>query len=248
MGHPDRIHQPHSAVVSALCPGVARVTSGRPRPSPTTTGAVTRLAAVPPAGARRSGCWPADGESSGWSTGYLPVVRRARVGLLPSRSGRIAMYAAAINRPSPPTRSPEGARPSRADGVITREWGLCRPARPRRSPSTSRPPRAPSSPCRSDYRRPPRPEPGQPWSQELIVIGAERGTGTAMGFRVLAGFLLPVCSVLALRPAGSPIRWRTGCSPHRDEGSVKVRLETVADGLAAPFTRVPEAKRRSPCR
>ena len=123
---------------------------GRPRPSATTTGAMTGLAAVPPSSSCRSGGRPADGESSGWSFSYLPVLRRARVGLLPSRSGRITMYAAAaITRPSQATRSPDGARRSRADGVLARELSRCLPARPRHSPSTSCPPRASSPQCRS---------------------------------------------------------------------------------------------------
>jgi hypothetical protein len=87
------------------------------------------------------------------------------------------MYTAAINRPSPATRSPAGARRSRADGVIPREPGLCRPARLRRSPSTSCPPKVAIVPqCRSGTG-PARPEPGQPGSQELIVIacGDQRG-------------------------------------------------------------------------
>jgi hypothetical protein len=195
--------------VSALCPGVARVTSGRPpithhdrRDDPS--------CGCAPSSSCRSGCRPTDGESRGWSTSYLPVVRRARVALLPSRSGRITMYAAAaINQPSQATRSPEGARRSRADGVLAGELGRCLPARPRQSPSTSHPQRAPSSPRPFRNRRPARPEPGQPGRQETAVI--------ARGDRRVE---------------------RTGESC----------LETVADGLTAPLTWVPEAGPASPCR
>jgi hypothetical protein len=65
---------------------------------------------------------PADGESSGWHVSYLPVVRCARVGLLPSRSGRIAMYAAAINRPSPTTPSPRVPIASALTGWSPASW------------------------------------------------------------------------------------------------------------------------------
>jgi hypothetical protein len=57
---------------------------------------------------------PADGESRDWTSSYPPVVRRARVGLLPSRSGRVTMYAAASTGRPPITPSPEGAH---ADGL-----------------------------------------------------------------------------------------------------------------------------------
>jgi hypothetical protein len=55
---------------------------------------------------------------------YPPVVRRARVGLLPSRSGRITMYAAAIHRPSPTTPASEGARPPVRTGCSPRAGPL----------------------------------------------------------------------------------------------------------------------------
>jgi hypothetical protein len=130
------------------------------RPGGATTGAITHRAAMPPSGARR---W----ESSGWHLSYLPVVRCARVGLLPSRSGRIAMYAAAINRPSPTTPSPEGAHRFCADGVVACQLGRCLQARPRRWPSPSGPP---SSPMPFSNRHPVRPAAGQPCRQQVIVI------------------------------------------------------------------------------
>jgi hypothetical protein len=211
-----------------------RASGGRPRPSPTTTGATTGLAAVPPSSSCRSGGRPADGESSGWSPSYLPVVRRARVGLLPSRSGRITMYAAAINRPSQANRSPEGARRSRADGVLARELGRCLPARPRHSPSTSCPPRAPSSPRPFRNRRPARPEPGQPGRQETGVIarGDRRGERTGGSCEVQSSCGVPAgCPVLALHPGGftDPLDDRV-FAPSRPKTASRVRLETVADG------------------
>jgi hypothetical protein len=188
------------------------------------------------------GCRPADGESSGLSVGYLPVVRRARVGLLPSRSGRIAMYAAAINRPSPATRSPAGARRSRAAGVVASELGLCRPARPRRSPSTSPPPRAPSSPVPFRNRRPARPEPGQPCSQALIVIahGDQRGGRNGESDEVPGSCGVPTSGVPGAwhcPRAGSPIRWTTRCSPHRDPR----RCQGQAAGRGRRAGRAPDS-------
>jgi hypothetical protein len=161
----------------------------------------------------------ADGESSCWSTGYLPVARRARVGLLPSRSGRISMYAA-TNRPSPPTRSPGGARRSRAGGVIVPGLDLGLPARSRRSPSTSHPLRAPSSPCRSANRRPTEPGSGQPCGQDVSVIACRDER------------------VERVRRSGR----RPDVRPISAQGGTTTRLENLADGLAAPLTRVPEGK------
>jgi hypothetical protein len=196
---------------------------------------------------------PADGESSGWSSGYLPVVRRARVGLLPSRSGRITMYAAATNRPPQATRSPKGARRCCADGVLARELGRCLPARPPRLPSTSCPPRAASSPMPFRNRRAARPEPGQPGSQETAVIarGDRRVERTGESCEVQGSCGVP--------PGGVPGPWhgagwvrrsagRPGVRPSKAQDGVKVRLETVADGLPTPLPRVPAAERPSPRR
>jgi hypothetical protein len=229
-----------------------RASGGRPRPSPTTTGATTGLAAVPPRSSCRSGGRP-DGESSGWSSGYLPVVRRARVGLLPSRSGRITMYAAAINRPSQATRSPKGARRSCADGVLARELGRCLPARPPRLPSTSCPPRAASSPMPFRSRRAARPGPGQPGSREVLVIarGDQRVERNGKSYEVQGSCGVPPggvpgpwhCAGWVRRSAGRP-----GVRPSKAQGGIKVRLETVADGLPTPLPRVPAAERPSPRR
>jgi hypothetical protein len=215
------------------------------RPVRARTGAATRLAAVPPSGACRSGCRPTDGESSGWSPSYLPVVRRARVGLLPPRSGRIAMYAPAINRLSPATRSPEGARRSRADGVLSRELGRCAPARPRHSPSTSRPPRAPSSPMPFRNRRPARPEPGQPGRQETAVIarGDRRAGRTGGSCEVQGSCGVPTSGVPGpghCTRVDSPICWTTGCSPR--QGPRRDRAGDRRRRLTAPLTWVPEAE------
>jgi hypothetical protein len=225
-----------------------RASGGRPRPSPTTTGATTGLAAMPPSSSCRSGGRPADGESSGWSSSYLPVVRRARVGLLPSRSGRITMYAAAaINRPSQATRSPAGARRSRADGVLARELGRCLPARPRHSPSTSCPPRAPSSPMPFSNRRPARPKPGQPGSQETAVIarGDQRVEGNGKSYEVQGSYGVPPGGVPGPCTAPGWVRrsaGRPGVRPIGTQEGIRIRLETVADGLTASSTWVPEAE------
>jgi hypothetical protein len=231
--------------VSALCP-VWRGSPAAGRPSPTTTGAVTRLAACRPSSACRSGGRPAAGESRGWSPSYLPVVRRARVGLLPSRSGRIAMYAAAaINRPSPATRSSEGARRSGADGVLVRELGRCLPARPRHSPSTSCPPRAPSSPRPFRNRRPARPEPGQPGRQETAVIarGDRRVERTGGSCEVQGSCGVPTSGVPGPCTAPGWIDRSAGRPGVRPIGTqAGIRLETVADGLTASSTWVPEAE------
>jgi hypothetical protein len=224
-----------------------RASGGRPHPSPTTTGAVTGLAAVPPSSSCRSGGRPADGESSGWSSSYLPVVRRARVGLLPSRSGRIAMYAAAINRPSPATRSPEGARRSRADGVLACELGRCLPARPRHSPSTSCPPRASSSPMPFRNRRPARPEPGQPGRQETAVIarGDRRGERTGGSCEVQGSCGVPTAGVSG--PCTAP-GWvhrsagRPGVRSIKAQGGIKDKAGDRRRRLTASSTWVPEAE------
>jgi hypothetical protein len=215
------------------------------RPVRARTGAATRLAAVPPSGACRSGCRPTDGESSGWSPGYLPVVRRARVGLLPPRSGRIAMYAPAINRLSPATRSPEGARRSRADGVLSRELGRCAPARPRHSPSRSCPPRAPSSPMPFRNRRPARPEPGQPGRQGTAVIarGDRRAEPTGGSCEVQGS-----CGVLYERRALSLHCTWGGFADLLDDrvfAPARPRRDRAGDRrrrLTAPLTWMPEAE------
>jgi len=82
----------------------------------------------------------------------------------------------------------------------------------------------------------------------MIVI-ARGDQRRAMGFGVLAAFLL------AVRPdLGTALGWfadplgRPGVRPIGPQNGVKVRLETVADGLTAPLTRVSEAEGPSPCR
>jgi len=223
-----------------------RASGGCPRPSPTTTGATTGVAAVPPKQQLPIGR-PPDGESSGWSFSYPPVVRRAHVGLLPSRSGRITMYAAAINRPSQATRSPEGARRCRADGVLARELGRCLPARPRRLSSTSCPSRASSFPMPFSNRRPARPKPGQSGSQGTAVLarGDRRVERTGESCEVQGSCGVPTSGVPGLCTAPGWVRrsaGRPGVRPSKAQGGIRIRLETVADGLTAPLSWVPEAE------
>jgi hypothetical protein len=61
--------------------------------------------------------------------------------------------------------------------------------------------------------------------------------------RVLAAFRLPGCPVLALHPGGftDPLDDRV-FAPSRPKAASKIRLETVADGLTASSTWVPEAE------
>lgn len=41
---------------------------------------------------------------------------------------------------------------------------------------------------------------------------------------------------------------RADVRPIGTQDGIQIRLETVADGLTAPLTRMPEAERPSPCR
>ena len=184
------------------------------------------LVAVPRS--RRAPIGPPAGrwESKGWSTSYLAVVRRAHVGLLPSRSGRIAMYAAAVHRPSPASRSPEGIRRSRAEGVVARGLGGCLGTWPRGSLSSS--------------------------GRLLIAVacGDRCVEGNRERYEVLVscGVAAGVpglwhCPRLARRSAG-----RLGGRRIGTRDGVKFRLDTAADGLTAHQTRVPDAERPSPCR
>ena len=70
-----------------------------------------------------------------------------------------------------------------------------------------------------------------------------------MRFRVLAALALAVCLVLGLAPSGiaHPLD-DTVFAPIKAQDGIKIRPETVADGLPAPLTRVPAAERGSPCR
>jgi hypothetical protein len=217
------------------------------RPGGATTGAITHRAAMPPSGARP------DGESSGWHISYLPVVRCARVGLLPSRSGRIAMYAAAINRPSRTTPSRRVPIASALTGWSPASWAAaCKRGRDAGHPRQARQ-GAPSSPMPFSNRHPARPAAGQPCRQQVIVIARgdqriEKEPRGVMRFRVPAASSWRCARSLAVGPAGSPVRWTTGGSPHQAQDSAKVRLETVADGLTPALPWVPEVERPLPCR
>jgi hypothetical protein len=124
-GHPDRVHQPSSKVGSAVCPSVARVTSGRPRPPPTTWILVGR-----PPRMRPNPCWAARPQASAPLAGAsnMLVARTTLVstctrqsnsggvdlvlhrpldsGLVPSTSQRANRFAAGLPRPIAPGQTP----------------------------------------------------------------------------------------------------------------------------------------------
>jgi hypothetical protein len=187
------------------------------------------------------------------SFSYLPVVRCARVGLLPSRSGRIAMYAAAINRPSRTIPSRRVPIASALTGVVACQLGRCLQARPRRWPSPSGLPRgaiiadAVQQPASSSTRSRPALLPTGDRDRRRRPTHREGARGV-MRFRVPAASSWRCARSLAVGPAGSPVRWTTGGSPHQAQDSAKVRLETVADGLTPALPWVPEVERPSPCR
>jgi hypothetical protein len=169
------------------------------RPGGATTGAITHRAAMPPSGARRWGI-------QRLAHSYLPVVRCARVGLLPSRSGRIAMYAAAINRPSRTTPSRRVPIASALTGWSPASWAAaCKRGRDAGHPRQARQ-GAPSSPMPFSNRHPVRPAAGQPCRQQVIVIARgdrriekEQGSYEVQG---ACGVLLAVCPVLGSGPGG----------------------------------------------
>jgi len=176
------------------------------RPARARTGVMRRSRRCRQAAPADRAAGPAAGESSDWTIGYPPVVRRARVGLLPSRSGRVTMYAAAST--GRPRSSVAPAYPSVVRCQGARKLGRL-PAPPRRLPSH------------------PRPDPGQPCSQQMIVAapGTEKGAEGAMRSRFVRR-----------SSGGVPGPWQC------------VRRACPADGLTAPSTRVPAAERPSLCR
>jgi hypothetical protein len=170
------------------------------------------------------------GESSGGTVSYPPVVRRARVGLLPSRSGRITMSAASTGRPPPPLRP---RVPVRAALI----------GRSRVGP-------LPSSTA-ATFAVQPRPELRQSCSQQPVVIAA--ATGTEQGAE---GAMR--CRFVRDPPGGVPGPWqcarrvrlsagRPGVRPIKAQAGATISLETVADRLPALLTRVPDAERPSLC-
>ena len=133
------------------------------------------------------------------------------------------MYAAVINRPSPTTPSPRVPIAAALTGWSPASWAAaCKRGRDAGHPRQARI-------ARGDRR-------------------IEKEPRGVMRFRVPAASSWRCARSLAVGPAGSPVRWTTGCSPHQAQDSATISLETVADRLPAPLTRVPDAERPSLCR
>jgi hypothetical protein len=200
---------PPSSAATTAPAGPARSAIHVRRPSRARTGAMSRSR-------RWRQAAPTDGESSDWTIGYPPVVRRARVGLLPSRSGRVTMYAAAS-----PGRPRSPFAPGCPSVLRCQAAGKLRRRRPATQPTDG-------GDRRGDRHR-------------------ERSRGShAVGVRARSSGGLPG-TWQCVRRARLSAR-RLGVRPNRAEVGVKEGLETVADGLTAPSTRVPDAERPSLCR
>ena len=176
---------------------------------------------------------------------YLLSVVLVLVAAFPVRQDR---HVRRRHQPAVPGHPFPGGCPS-----LLRWRGGCPRAGPLRasaaatSPSTSRPPRASSSRCRSGtgiQRDPNRPamEPSD---------DRDRSRRPAKSYEVQGSRGVPTGGApgpwhrrrLVRRSAGRP-----SVRPIKAQDGVKVRLETVADGLTAPVTGVPAAERPSPCR
>jgi hypothetical protein len=165
------------------------------------------------------GCRPADGgnPAAGPLVTYLSSVVLVSGCCLPGQAGSPCT-------PPPSTRRPRPPVPRRLP-VAPALTGSPRPGPPpdqrgrdARHPSHARQGAIIPMPFRS--RRPARPEPGQPWSQALIVIarGDQRVERNGDSDEVPGSCGVPTSGVPGpwhCPRADSPIRWTTRCSPHQ---------------------------------